>query len=149
MIKIIALIILQAFASIAFASDTTAVVTLSHDSTVYANRGICSAKFSYEIDEYIDQVYSLEISLVAKDLKNKVVFSEKISQLTSDMTSVGGRVYGEFFLEDEAICESKNWSIEIASARFTFKDGHVSKDLIKSKQIVGSTFKPMPIKTRK
>ena len=139
------ILMLGALLSLGFSSAYALNVEIQHMSTVFANQGMCSAKFDFVAYDFLENVKRIDFTLVAKDKKGKVQYVENLSSGAEDFNMVSGKTYGSIYMEGEEICGSDEWIIYIPKALIVYKNGKPALDIVKSKKLKFNDFKPMKI----
>jgi hypothetical protein len=128
--------------SSAYAADkaTVPTVTISHISTAYANRGMCSIRFGLGTAMGDGDAGDISVMLKFIDKNGKPLYQGVIGASLSD--SEAGR-YQEVFLEDEDICFDSSTRVQVVQATAT--PGKKKFNLIKLHKIVVDDFRPYTI----
>lgn len=119
------------------------VFSVKNTDSTYVNRGICSITLDLEANENLNNINKLVIyySLIKKT--GSVI--EKDVTETDEISIVGGRTYARFFIESEKACSAFGETINISKLIVYFNDGSRPLDIVKSKNLKSSNFKPMKI----
>lgn len=128
-------------AILATASVPAAALEVWHSSTVWVNRGMCSAAFTFDAGD--GPFKRLRVVMQALDKRDRVV-----AQDTLEIDSLGesnADRYASAFFEGEALCDL-DLSIRILKATALVDGGTI--DLIKSRTLSVRDFKPYPIRLR-
>lgn len=127
------------FIGLALVSASVSAIEVWHSSTVWVNRGMCSAAFTFDAAD--GPFKRLRILMQAVDKRGQVQAQDTlaIAALGEDNASR----YATAFFEGEALCDP-DLSIRILKATAVV-DGR-SVDLIKTRALSARVFKPYAIK---
>lgn len=115
-------------------------ITIQHMSTVFANQGMCSVRFSLETTMGDGDAGTVTLDLGFLDKQKKEVAR---GQLIADLSdSTAGR-YQEVYVEGEDMCLDPDTTVVVRRARSESQGKRF--DLLKLRKIRGSRFHPYPI----
>ena len=125
----------------AIPNDTELYVRNTHAS--YVNRGMCSVAFDVQGYEPLYEMESIEFTVSLKDNKGNFHYTDTAT--ADDFNFVGGRTYGQFFIEGEEACNIFGGTITINKAIVKHNDDSKDEDIVKNKKLQIDDFKPMKI----
>ncbi|WP_335970091.1 hypothetical protein [Acinetobacter bereziniae] len=125
----------------AIPKDSEIYVRNTHAS--YVNNGMCSLAFDVKAYDALDNIESIDFTVTMKNKNGKVLGTDKTS--VSDLNFVGGRTYGNFYVEGKSACDAFGETLVITRAIVNHNDGSKPVDIVKTKQLKTEEFKPMKI----
>lgn len=125
----------------AIPKDSEIYVRNTHAS--YVNQGMCSLAFDINAYDALDNIESINFTVIMKDKNGKRIDSDEVT--ADEFNFVGGKTYGGFYIEGESACNAFGETLIISKAIVNHNDGAKSEDIVKSKKLKVSDFKPMKI----
>lgn len=121
--------------------DTTIEIQNSYAS--YVNRGECSIVFDLVAYDFLNNVDRIEFTAIAKNKSGKEIMRDVL--VASDFNMVGGRTNSTVYLEGEDACEAFGETLLIPKAVVYYNDGTRPENIVQTKKLRLSEFKPMKI----
>lgn len=125
----------------AIPKDSEIYVRNTHAS--FVNRGMCSLAFDITAYDALVNIESINFKIMMKNKNGKLIDSDEVT--ADEFNFVGGKTYGQFFIEGESACDAFGETLLISKAVVNHNDGTKPEDIIKSKKLKVDDFKPMKI----
>jgi len=125
------------------ASPIETQISIKNFEASYVNRGICSIAFDMVAHDFLENVEKIDFYYVLKTRKGELI--EKGISTANDFNMVGGRTYGDFFIESEGACGGFGGVVDIPKAIVTYNDGTRPEDIVKTKKLIVDDFKPVKL----
>ena len=125
----------------AIPKDSEIYVRNTHAS--YVNRGMCSLAFDIKAYDALDNIESIDFTVIMKDKNGKLIDSDEVT--ANEFNFVGGKTYGGFYIEGESACNAFGQTLIISKAIVKHNDGTKPEDIVKTKKLNVDDFKPMKI----
>ena len=125
----------------AIPKDSEIYVRNTHAS--YANGGMCSLAFDIKAYDALDNIESIDFTVIMKDKNGKLIDSDEVT--ADEFNFVGGKTYGGFYIEGESACNAFGETLIISKAIVKHNDGTKPEDIVKTKKLRVDDFKPMKI----
>ena len=104
---------------------------------------MCSLAFDVTAYEALDNIESIEFTVIMKDKNGKLIDSDEVT--ADDFNFVGGKTYSVFYIESESACNAFGQTLIINKAIVQHNDGTKPEDIVKTKKLRLDEFKPMKI----
>lgn len=141
--KGLALISLCLFSFGSMAAPIDTIIEIKNSNASYVNRGACSIAFDLVAYDFLNNVDHIKFSVIAKNKAGKEILRDEL--VASDFNMVGGRTYSDIFLEGEEACDAFGETLLITKAIVIYNDGTKPENIIQTKKLKLSDFKPMKI----
>lgn len=125
----------------AIPKDSEIYVRNTHAS--YVNNGMCSLAFDVKAYDALDNIENIDFTVAMKDKNGKLIGRDQI--IADEFNFVGGRTYGNFYVEGKSACDAFGETLVITRAIVNHNDGSKPVDIVKTKQLKTEEFKPMKI----
>lgn len=127
----------------AYAIPKNSEIYVKNTHASFVNRGMCSLAFDITAYDALVNIESINFKIMMKNKNGKLIDSDEVT--ADEFNFVGGKTYGQFFIESESACDAFGETLLISKAIVNHNDGTKPEDIIKSKKLKVDDFKPMKI----